>query len=136
MRQIYCLTYLSLRSNSCDSGCWFAFCCEKNTLFVHKILWSEWIGGDKGSLAHPTRMPQAARRDCYGCRAKKNCPPILAPGDCCPIRCQQPYEGQPTIAHCLANNTRPSGALKGKCPKGVSTKRLQVQILLFFFIYQ
>ena len=52
MRQIYCLTYMS---NSCDSGCWFAFCCEKtsNTLFVHKLLWSEWIRGDKGSLAHP-----------------------------------------------------------------------------------
>ena len=37
-----------------------------DALFVHKFPWSEWIGGNKGSLAHPTRMPQAARRDRYG----------------------------------------------------------------------
>ena len=43
-----------------------------NALFVHKFPWSEWIGGNKGSLAHPTRMPQAARRDRYGNGAKKN----------------------------------------------------------------
>ena len=42
-----------------------------NPLFVHKIPWSEWIGGNKGSLAHPTRMPQAARRDRYGNRYQK-----------------------------------------------------------------
>ena len=42
-----------------------------NPLFVHKNPWSEWIGGNKGSLAHPTRMPQAARRDRYGFHGKK-----------------------------------------------------------------
>ena len=72
-------------------------------------------------------------------RKKKNYPPSLTPGDCCTIHCQQPCERQPTIDHCFANNTWPSRALKGKCPnssKGVSTKRLQVQILLFSFISQ
>ena len=42
-----------------------------NALFVHNFPWSEWIGGNKGSLAHPTRMPHAARRDRYGMSSKK-----------------------------------------------------------------